>query len=222
MRCPACGVEVVAAAMFCHKCGQRLDSANEAEQGRQDAEASPKSTAEVFEQAVASRRDSPNQAEEELWRGGYSPKAMLGSWAISASVSFVLFVGGIISPFRFSYYWLLLFAAMLSPWLYYLSVLCYRRLSVRYVLTSQRFIHERGLLRRVHDRIELLDVDDITFEQGLWERLVGVGTIRITSHDRSDPELALRGIEDVKRVAGIFDDARLVERRRRGLQVEQI
>ena len=95
-------------------------------------------------------------------------------------------------------------------------------MSVHYVLSTQRFIHERGILRRVNDRIELLDMDDITFEQRLWERLVGVGTIRIASHDRTDPELVLPGIENIKQVAGLFDNARLAERRRRGLHVEQI
>ena len=68
---------------------------------------------------------------------------------------------------------------MILPWVYYIAVLCYRRMSVRYCLTTQRFVHERGILRRVNDRIEVLDMDDITFEQGLLERLSGVGTIRI-------------------------------------------
>ena len=65
-------------------------------------------------------------------------------------------------------------------------------------------------------------MDDITFEQGLLERLTGVGAIRIVSHDRTDPELALPGIENVQEVAALFDNARLAERRRRGLHVEQI
>jgi hypothetical protein len=52
--------------------------------------------------------------------------------------------------------------------------------------------------------------------------MVGVGTIHILSHDRSDPELWLPGIENVQEVASLFDNARLAERRRRGLHVEQI
>ena len=119
-------------------------------------------------------------------------------------------------------YWLILLLAMLLPWLYCFAVLCYRRMSVRYQLTTQRFIHERGILRRINDRIEVLDMDDITFEQGLLERLSGVGTIRIAAHDRTNPELVLPGIEKVAEVAQLFDDARMAERRRRGLHVEQI
>ena len=94
-------------------------------------------------------------------------------------------------------------------------------MSVHYLLTTQRFIHESGVLRRLNNRIEVLNIDDITFEQGPFERLTGVGTIRILSHDRSDPDLVLRGIEHVSEVARLLDDAR-GGRRRRGLHVEQI
>jgi hypothetical protein len=220
MQCPACGVEVVPTAIFCHKCGQRLDSKGN------DASANPlvedsTSPAGAFQQVAAARWESKDPPEEELWRGGFSSKAMLGSWVISGFISLIVLIGGIFwKPIAF--YWLFLVAAMLLPWVYCLAVLAYRRMSVHYVLTTQRFMHERGILRRVNDRIELLDVDDITFEQKLWERLSGVGTLCITSHDRSNPELVLPGIENIKRVAGQFDDARLAERRRRGLHVEQI
>lgn len=222
MHCPACGVEAVQTAAYCHKCGQRLDSV-----GASDPTDSPSfegsvSPAGAFQQAAAARRETQPPPEEELWRGGYSPKAMLGAWVISGCVSFAILIGGILLMPKSLFNWLILLVVMLLPWLYCVSVLGFRRMSVHYTLTTQRLIHERGVVRRVHDRIELLDVDDIAFEQGPLERLAGVGTIRITSHDRTDPELVLPGIEEVKRVAGILDDARLAERRRRGLQVEQI
>jgi len=51
---------------------------------------------------------------------------------------------------------------------------------------------------------------------------VGVGTIRIVSSDRSHPDFSLPGIENARRVAEQFDDARRAERRRRGLHIEQI
>jgi hypothetical protein len=65
-------------------------------------------------------------------------------------------------------------------------------------------------------------MDDITFEQKLLERFMGVGTIRISSSDRTHPELYLKGIQDVRRVAGLIDDTRRSERRRRGLHIENI
>ena len=68
----------------------------------------------------------------------------------------------------------------------------------------------------------LIDIDDVTFSQGLVQRMVGVGTIRIVSSDRSHPELFLYGIADVQEVAETLDDVRRKERRRRGLHIEAI
>jgi membrane protein YdbS with pleckstrin-like domain len=222
MHCPACGVEVVEAAVYCHKCGQRLLPAEDGPpRAGAPAEAGKTEATEVAEPATLLRREAQDEPEEELWRGGYSSRAMSGAWIASGLVSLVLLVVGILWA-RTATWWLILMVAIILPWLYSFAVLCYRRMSVHYLLTTQRFIHESGVLRRLNNRIEVLDIDDITFEQGPFERLTGVGTIRILSHDRSDPDLVLRGIEHVSEVARLLDDARLAERRRRGLHVEQI
>jgi hypothetical protein len=52
--------------------------------------------------------------------------------------------------------------------------------------------------------------------------MMGVGTIKITSSDRGDPQLVLKGIDDVKRVASLLDEARRAERSRRGVYIESI
>ena len=217
MRCPACGVEAVEQASICHQVRRRLGRRDD----RQDRRRAPARTGEVSPRPSRQASATAQPPEEELWRGGYSSKAMIGAWVVSGLI--VAGVAGGRHPLgREIACWLILLAVLFLPWLYCLAVLCYRRMSVRYVLTTQRFIHESGILRRVNDRIEVLDMDDITFEQGLLERLMGVGTIRIVSTDRSHPDFALRGIENVKEVAALFDNARLAERRRRGLHVEQI
>ena len=222
MRCPACGVEVVEQAVYCHKCGGRLDASADNGPVNSQPAGDPGPAAPDFLQEPAMRRETAAEPEKELWRGGYSSKAMIGAWVISGAITILLLIVGILWLPREAVWWLILVAAMLLPWLYHAAVLCYRRMSVSYRLTTQRFIHELGILRRVNNRIELLDMDDITFEQGLLERLVGVGTIRIGSSDRTDPELVLPGIENVKEVAAILDNARLAERRRRGVHIEQI
>ena len=225
MRCPACGAEVVQQAVYCHQCGHRLDSSGPgfATDRPPEDEPAPRLSAGGCPPRTGRRHEQlETEPERELWRGGYSSKAMAGGWAISGAISLLLLVAGVLWIPRTAVWWLILLLLMILPWLYHFAVLCYRRMSVRYLLTTQRFIHERGILRRVTDRIEVLDMDDITFEQGLLERLMGVGTIRIASHDQSNPQLELPGIENVKQVATLFDDARLAERRRRGLHVEQI
>ena len=107
-------------------------------------------------------------------------------------------------------------------WGWLALLFAYRRITCNYQLTSQRFLHESGLLKRVTDRIEVIDIDDVSVEQRLIERVVGVGTIKLISSDRSHPVLMLRGIENVKTVAATIDDLRRNERRRRGLHIESI
>jgi hypothetical protein len=226
MVCPQCGAKIVSKAIFCHKCGYRISEQSvQGNPGRQSSsEAEPPATAltpnEQFK-AAAAGLDAGAEQERDLWRGGYSAKAMIGAWCLSALVSLVLLIAGIIWV-RTSWLWVLLLLVMIGFWCYNLIVLTYRRMSVRYLLTNQRFIHESGVLRRVTDRIEVIDIDDITFEQGVVERIVGVGTIKVVSSDRTHPELMLYGIENVSQVSGLIDDTRRAERRRRGLHIENI
>lgn len=225
MHCPACGVEVIEQAVYCHRCGQRLEPpSQEPSAGAREGAGTPAPDSpdprERLQRAIGAETDRDAPAETELWEGSYSPRAMLGAWTLSIGVTVVLLLLGIWAAS--APVWKLLIAGILVLWLYQWAVLMLRRLGVRYLLTNQRLLHETGILRRVTDRIEVLDVDDVTLEQGLVERLLGIGTIRVVSSDRTHPELLLRGIDNAKHVANLLDDVRRNERRRRGLHIEQI
>ena len=89
-----------------------------------------------------------------------------------------------------------------------------------YELTTQRFIHSRGILVRTVDRIDVIDIDDVSYEQGIIQRTLGVGKIQLESKDRSHPSLVLAGIDQVERVSGMIDDVRRKERRKRSLHID--
>jgi uncharacterized membrane protein YdbT with pleckstrin-like domain len=146
---------------------------------------------------------------------------MIGTWAATGLGTAVV-LAALIVFWPPGPWWLALLGGVLIVWLVELCALAYWRISDSYVLTAQRLVHESGILSRTTDRIELLDIDDVTVKQGLIERFLGVGTIHILSSDRTSPKLDLIGIENAKETAAIFDDARLAERRRRGLHIEQI
>jgi len=174
-----------------------------------------------FEQQVAEKRGSldDHEPEETLWSGGYSPKAMVGWWIMLGVVSIALIVVSIMFtelPLGIA----LIIIAVL--WVLVLANYARMRLGFHYELTSQRFIHKTGILTRRSDRIEVIDIDDVSYEQGPIQRIFGVGKINITSSDRSDPELHLLGIDKVGEVAGLIDDVRRSERRRRSLHIESI
>ena len=173
-------------------------------------------------------KDELNPPDDEpevlLWRGGYSGKAMYGSWILAAIASAVLGVVflGVIGTLDLHQRMMIYGGLMAALWGILGFTLIYRKLSVRYELTSQRFVHKSGILIRRTDRIELLDVDDVTFVQGIVQRLFKVGKIHIESSDRTHPHLELIGIADVENVYNTIDDARRLERRRRGLHIENI
>ncbi len=160
-----------------------------------------------------------DEPEEDLWSGGYSGKAMYGSWlgAIVATVVFPI-IGSLVPVIG------IMIGVGLAAlvWVGLAILLAARKLGVHYELTSQRFIHKAGILSRRTDRIELIDIDDVSYVQGIVQRMLGIGSIKITSSDRSHPELSMLGIDGVERVADMIDDARRAERRRRGLHIEAI
>lgn len=211
MKCPKCDAEVNPDAVYCHVCGARLD---EAVEGAPVAEGK-----ESFNRRVEARQVKKDTAEEELWQGGFSAKAMVGTWVHWGIVSIVaLAATGILFPFA-------LFGvgpAVLLLWAYFGIQFAMRRLGLHYRLTNQRFFHESGILSRTTNRIEVIDMDDITFTQGFVDRFFGVGTIKVSSTDITHPVLTIEGIDDVQRVAGLIDNARRAERLRRGLHIETV
>jgi uncharacterized membrane protein YdbT with pleckstrin-like domain len=166
------------------------------------------------ESAETRQADNAEDKEQDLWAGGYSGKAMYGTWLIGGLVTIGLVAGMFFFP--------LVGIGIPVLWIFLGLALVYQKLSVHYELTTQRFIHKRGILKRVTDRIEVIDIDDVTYEQGIIQRMLDVGTIRINSSDRTHPELVLSGIDGVANVANTIDDVRRKERRKRGLHIESI
>ena len=183
----------------------------------------PSTPIERFKDAAKTRQDDgEDEPEEDLWEGRYSSRAMYGKWILAGFVTVALLVGIFFIGIDKGWAWITWLVICVLMWGTFAMQLAYRKLTCKYRLTTQRFIHESGLLKRLTDRIEVIDIDDVSYEQRVVERIFGVGTIKVTSSDRSHPELSLRGIEKVKEVAGQIDDVRRKERRRRGLHIESI
>lgn len=164
------------------------------------------------------------EPEVSLWSGGYSAKAMFGTWLFSVLVTIAIVVALILLPKE---YWppnapLALIAGVVIGvwWLIAIGIYFYERIAVHYELTSQRFIHKRGILTRTTDRIDVVDIDDVTFRQGIIQRMLGVGTIILEGSDNTHPKLTLLGIDQVDKVSGMIDDTRRKERRRRSVHID--
>jgi membrane protein YdbS with pleckstrin-like domain len=216
MKCASCGGEVASTASFCPHCGERTDNADAVPN---DANERPHSAATNRMRPGAPGGSGNQPHEQELWSGTYSPKAMVGPAVGLAILTILALVVGLLAP---PFGWMVAGGLALVAWAALGLVLLYRRMSVRYRLTTFRFFHETGLLSRSRHRIEVIDINDVTLAQGLIERMFQVGTIHIQSSDVTHPDLYLPGIENVAQVTDLIDNTRRAERQRRGLFMENI
>jgi membrane protein YdbS with pleckstrin-like domain len=216
MKCPTCAAELPADAAFCHKCGASLAAAPA-------ADAAPGDRPKVRRGAPLpmAARDPGDDAEDVIWQGQFSKLAMLGAWIAGGVFTIAVIVAGVLAGFTQGG-WLIAGGVIVLVWAGLILRLLYLQLSLHYYLTNQRFIHEHGLLWREVDRIETIDVDDVAVQQGPVERMLGVGSIRLRTSDVTTPEFTIQGIENVRQVASMIDDARRKERRRRGMYIESV
>jgi len=246
MKCPACGADVAEGSAYCPQCGARLSGANAGPQSN-PAGSQPNTGQPVPAARSAFAGSSGNlgteqtyqvlptegprfvqppvsqpadEEEQDLWQGGYSGKDMYETWILYAVITLLLLILSVWAQTAWVSWASVMVVILL--WLYGALTLLYRKLSVSYRVTNRRLLHEKGFLWRITDRIELIDIDDVTLKQSPIDRLCGVGTIVITSSDRTDPVLVMPGIKDARRVVDLIDDARLKERRRRAVHLEQV
>jgi hypothetical protein len=89
--------------------------------------------------------------------------------------------------------------------------------SIRYRITNYRIDYERGLLARRIDTLELWHVEDIAFAQTLSDRILGVGKIKIISHDDTTPLLLLRGLPRPRQIFDSLKQRIIAVKRQRGV-----
>lgn len=66
----------------------------------------------------------------------------------------------------------------------------------QFTLTTQRLRLEKGILNKHLDDLELYRVKDITLNQPLIQRIVGLGTLTMVTSDATTPTVVLPAIPD--------------------------
>lgn len=77
----------------------------------------------------------------------------------------------------------------------------------RYILTSTVLYTRVGFLNVKEDEIELYKIVDKVMEFPLGQRMVGCGTIKLTSKDSDTPQKLLKAIKKPREVKKVLDDA---------------
>jgi hypothetical protein len=93
--------------------------------------------------------------------------------------------------------------------------------AIRWVLTTERLQVVRGILSRSTEEVELTRVRDVSYEQSLAQRALGIGTITVVGTDASSPMVVLHDVEEPEAVKEMIRQAVRDQRHRhRVRQVE--
>ena len=146
----------------------------------------------IVESRAENRRgETPERGPEaELWSGGPSQWVNFWWW-----VSCVLIIP--------------------IPWAIY-KWLDVR--STRFTLTTERLRWDWGILNRRTEEVELYRVRDVGLIKPFVQRLVGLGTLEVTSTDERTPEIVLNAIKDADTVREYFREATERMRQVRGVR----
>lgn len=79
-------------------------------------------------------------------------------------------------------------------------VAVYRRYRYDYRIEDRVIEARKGILARKVDALHLDDLRHVEVNQGVWQRILGVGTIRFASAGTDQPEIVFRGVMHPDRI----------------------
>lgn len=92
----------------------------------------------------------------------------------------------------------------------------------RYALSEDRLFLETGFLSTKCEEIILYRVRDISLTISLWQRIFGMGTIKIESSDKTRPVLELRNIKHPRQTKELIHQAVEEMKRTRRIRATEI
>ncbi|NNM87692.1 MAG: PH domain-containing protein [Phycisphaerae bacterium] len=180
--CPFCAEKIPAAACKCRFCNEFLDRADSAQVGGPVAKAS---TSRVDESAAVFNLCISQW--DNVWK-----YLTCGLIVIPAAGSFLL-------PDLRSYASLILTAVAMAMGVTVLWIFFSTR-SRRCIISSGRIETHTGILGKQIEWVSMASVTDIRLKQSLGHRLMGIGTIIISSSDQMTPVLKLYQIPKARQV----------------------
>ncbi len=76
----------------------------------------------------------------------------------------------------------------------------------RYALSKDRLFLQTGALNIKDDETLLYRIRDISMSRSFWQRIFKVGTIKLTSSDKSTPEIILKNVKNPENVKEMIHD----------------
>jgi uncharacterized membrane protein YdbT with pleckstrin-like domain len=135
-------------------------------------------------------------SERELYEGRPSWRALMSFYVLGIGVAaLVLVILGLLAD---NWGTAIVIAAVIAGLTLVIGYL--RRVSTKYLITSQRLRITRGLLRKKVQETRLERVQNVNYQQGVLDRLLRVGTVDFDTAGSDDSEFRfewVNGPEDV-------------------------
>jgi uncharacterized membrane protein YdbT with pleckstrin-like domain len=172
------------------------------EPGPPESRASHPSGASTAVGGVAGRGLSLRPAERVLYEGRPSWRALLSFYATCT-------VGAIIIGVLIALIGTTATGVAVAVGLIALTVLIgwVRRLFTTYLITNERLRIARGILRRRVQETRLDRVQNVNYDQSLFDRVVNVGTVDFDTAGRDDSEFRFEWVNGPERVIRAVDEA---------------
>jgi len=201
-RCPYCGEVILAIARKCKHCGEFLDRAPPPAMGADmSAAATPSALAGAATPGVGAApgggggTDVPPEFSLTVSQWDNFWKFLILLTVTAGIVAALLLVpmlkeryAGVAVP------GVLVFAFFIA-WYFYLSAK-----TTRYYIRPARIDVESGIISKDLNSLEMFRISDMELKQGMTERVLGIGTIKLATTDASSPELSLYQIPHVRTV----------------------
>src|SRR5947208_335615 len=156
----------------------------------------------------------PAEEKEEVYFEGSPSVWSSGSKLLLCMVISIVIAAGSITAAVYGYTWALIGFPIAIGVLFIPRWFVH---STRYRITNYRIDHERGLLSKNIDTLELWHVEDIHFHQSLIDRLVNTGDITVLSHDDTTPRLELNGVPNPRPLFESLKQRIIAVKRQRGV-----
>jgi uncharacterized membrane protein YdbT with pleckstrin-like domain len=141
--------------------------------------------------------------ERELYAGRPSWRALMSFYVIGIGVAvLVLVILGLLAD---SWDTAIVIAAVIAGLTLVIGYL--RRVSTKYLITTQRLRISRGSVSKKVQETRLERVQNVNYQQGVIDRLLGVGTVDFDTAGTDDSEFRFEWVNEPEQVVRAVDRA---------------